>query len=166
MGWRVPALDDAMDLAYPTVQRPANALKMTEYDIVEGHLIVTQEKTKQPLRIRIVGELDALLTRIEVRKAGHKMKTAALLVIQHGKRSTSPALRSQFDKAKDATTKVEPKLAKDIKKFRFYDLRAKAADDTADGRGQESARDLLGYESVKTTQRHYLRRGKIVTPTK
>lgn len=41
-------------------------------------------------------------------------------------------------------------------------LRAKAADDTADGRGEEAARDLLGHESVKTTQRHYLRRGKIV----
>jgi integrase len=159
-------LRDAMDLAYLTGQRPADALKMTEHDIVEGHLIVTQEKTKQPLRIQLVGELAALLERIEARKAGHKVKTAALLVNQHGKRLTAPALRSQFDKARDAASKVAPALAKSIKDFRFYDLRAKAADDTADGRGQEAARDLLGHESVKTTQRHYLRRGKIVTPTK
>ena len=159
-------LQDAMDLAYLTGQRPADALKMTAHDIVDGHLIVTQEKTKQPLRIKIVGQLAALLERIDARKAGHKVKTAALLVNQHGKRLTAPALRSQFDKARAAASKASPALAKSIKDFRFYDLRAKAADDTADGRGEEAARDLLGHESVKTTQRHYLRRGKIVTPTK
>jgi integrase len=159
-------LRDAMDLAYLTGQRPADALKMTEHDIIGGHLIVTQEKTKQPLRIRIVGELAALLERIEARKAGCKIKTAALLVNQHGKRLTGPTLRSQFDKAKAAAAVKAPAMASDIEKFRFYDLRAKAADDTADGRGEEAARDLLGHDSVRTTQKHYLRRGKIVTPTK
>jgi len=159
-------LQDAMDLAYLTGQRPADALKMTAHDIVDGHLIVTQEKTKQPLRIKVVGQLAELLERIDARKAGHKMKTAALLVNHHGKRLTAPALRSQFDKARLAAAEAAPALAKSIKDFRFYDLRAKAADDTADGRGEEAARDLLGHESVKTTQRHYLRRGKIVTPTK
>jgi len=159
-------LQDAMDLAYLTGQRPADALKMTVHDMVDGHLIVTQEKTKQPLRIKLVGELATLLTRVEGRKAGHKVVTAALLVNEHGKRLTAPTLRSQFDKAKKAAAEKTPGLAKAIKEFRFYDLRAKAADDTADGRGEEAARDLLGHDSVRTTQRHYLRRGKIVTPTK
>ncbi|GGX99033.1 tyrosine-type recombinase/integrase [Massilia dura] len=159
-------LRDAMDLAYLTGQRPADALKMTEHDIIEGHLIVTQEKTKQPLRIRIVGELARLVERIQARKAGDTIKTAALLVNHHGKRLTAPALRAQFDKARDQAAEKQPQLAEDIKNFRFYDLRAKAADDTADGRGEEAARDLLGHDSVKTTQKHYLRRGKIVTPTK
>ena len=159
-------LQDAMDLAYLTGQRPADALKMTENDIVDGHIIVTQEKTKQPLRIRLVGELEVLLARIEARKAQRSIRTAALLTNQHGKRLTGPALRFQFDKAKEAAAKALPALAGEIEKFRFYDLRAKAADDTADGRGEEAARDLLGHDSVKTTQKHYLRRGKIVTPTK
>jgi integrase len=159
-------LRDAMDLAYLTGQRPADALKMTEHDIIDGHLIVTQEKTKQPLRIQIVGELAALLARIKVRKTSHKVKTGALLVNQSGKRLTGPALRAQFDKAREAVITNTPELEKDMKNFRFYDLRAKAADDTADDRGQDAARDLLGHESVRTTQRHYLRRGKIVTPTK
>jgi len=159
-------LQDAMDLAYLTGQRPADALKMTVHDMVDGHLIVTQEKTKQPLRIRLVGELATLLERIEARKAGHNVVTAALLVNEHGKRLTAPTLRSQFDKARTAAAVKTPGLAKAIKEFRFYDLRAKAADDTADGRGEEAARDLLGHDSIKTTQRHYLRRGKIVTPTK
>jgi len=159
-------LRDAMDLAYLTGQRPADALKMTEHDVIDGHLIVTQEKTKQPLRIKIVGELATLLARIEARKAGHKVKTAGLLVNHSGKRLTAPALRAQFDKARDVAAVAAPTLASAVKDFRFYDLRAKAADDTADGRGEEAARDLLGHESVRTTQRHYLRRGKIVTPTK
>jgi integrase len=159
-------LRDAMDLAYLTGQRPADALRMTEHDFIDGYIIVTQEKTKQPLRIRIVGDLKVLLTRIEARKAKHKIKTSALLVNQHGKRLTAPALRSQFDKARDAAITAAPALTAEIKKFRFYDLRAKAADDTADGRGEEAARDLLGHDSVKTTRKHYLRRGKIVTPTK
>lgn len=159
-------LRDAMDLAYLTGQRPADALKMTEHDIIDGHLIVTQEKTKQPLRIKLVGELATLLNRIEERKIGYKALTAALLVNEHGKRLTAPTLRSQFDKARTAAAAKTPEMAKAIKEFRFYDLRAKAADDTADGRGEEAARDLLGHDSVRTTQRHYLRRGKIVTPTK
>jgi integrase len=125
-----------MDMAYLTGQRPADALRMTEHDIVEGHLIVTQEKTKQPLRIKIVGELAALIARINSRKAGHKVRTAALLVNQHGKRLTGPTLRSQFDKARIEAAKAEPALKDEIKKMWFYDLRAKAADDTADGLGE------------------------------
>lgn len=140
--------------------------RMTEHDIIDGHLIVTQEKTKQPLRIQIIGELAALLARIQVHKATYKIKTTALLVNQSGKRLTAPALRTQFYKACDAVIARTPELEKDVKNCRFYDLRAKATDDTANDRGQEAARDLLGHDSVKTTQRHYLRRGKVVTPTK
>jgi integrase len=159
-------LRDAMDLAYLTGQRPADALKMTEHDIIDGHLIVTQEKTKQPLRIQLVGELASLIGRIKARKAGYKVASAALLVNLKGKRLTAPAMRAQFDKARDAAAEKAPELKDAVKNFRFYDLRAKAADDTADGRGEEAARDLLGHDSVKTTQRHYLRRGKVVGPVK
>jgi integrase len=157
---------DAMDLAYLTGQRPADALKTTHYDIADGHLVVTQEKTKQPLRIKIVGKLAALITRINARKAGHEIRTAALLVNQHGKRMTGPMLRSQFGKVRVAAAEAEPVLVNAIKKMWFYDLRAKAADDTVDGLGDEAASNLLGHEDVRTTRRHYLRRGKIVAPTK
>jgi integrase len=152
---------DAMDSAYLTGQRPADALSMTEHDIIEGYLIVTQEKTKQPLRIQIVGALAALLQRIDRRKAGHKVHTAALLVNEHGRRLSPSTLRRHFDAAQ-----AHPDQAAEIKAFWFYDLRAKAADDTSDDRGDQAASDLLGHDSVKTTQRHYLRRGKIAAPTK
>lgn len=159
-------LRDAMDLAYLTGQRPADALRMTKNDIVDGYLVVTQEKTKQPLRIQIVGKLKTLIERIQMRKAVHRILTAALLVNSHGKRLTSPVLRSHFDIAKKDAAMTNPDMAPAIKNFRFYDLRAKAADDISDERGDQAASDLLGHESVKTTQRHYLRRGKIVVPTK
>lgn len=111
------SLHDAMDLAYLTGKRPADALKMTVHDVVDGHLIVTQEKTKQPLRIQITGELAVRLERINARKTGYKIFTAALLVNMHGKRLTAAALRSQFDKARDAAAKSAPELSKKINEF-------------------------------------------------
>lgn len=159
-------LRDAMDLAYLTGQRPADALLMTERDIIDGHLIITQMKTKQPLRIIIRGQLAELIERIRARKKALKAASSALLVNSYGKRLTAPALRNQFTVARRAAAKANPALAAAINQFWFYDLRAKAADDTSDDRGDQAASDLLGHESVRTTQRHYLRRGKIVTPTK
>jgi integrase len=52
-------------------------------------------------------------------------------------------------------------MADSIRKFHFYDLRAKVADNTSDLRSDQAASDLLGHDSVKTTQRHYLGRGKM-----
>jgi integrase len=106
------------------------------------------------------------LVRIRARKAGHKMVTAALLVNLQGKRLTPAVLRNHFDEARALAAAKHPAMAADIKAFHFYDLRAKAADDTSDERGDQAASDLLGHDSVKTTHRHYLRRSKIVDPTK
>lgn len=87
-------LRDAMDLAYLTGQRPADTLRMTEHDIIEGHLIVTQAKTQQPLRIIIAGKLADLVERIRARKATHRIVTGALLTNTNGKRLTAPVLRN------------------------------------------------------------------------
>ncbi|MGE5650909.1 MAG: tyrosine-type recombinase/integrase [Bacillota bacterium] len=159
-------LRDAMDIAYLTGQRPADALKMSEHDIKDGHLEVKQGKTKAKLRIAIAGQLSTTLERIRTRKNGLKVHATALLVNEAGRPMTGPALRYQFDHARDRATEKHPELADSIKAFRFYDLRAKAADDTADHRGEAAASALLGHESARTTQRHYLRKGKKVDPTK
>lgn len=159
-------LRDAMDLAYLTGQRPGDALRMTHADMVDGHLIVRQGKTGQPLRIEIAGELAALLERIELRKAVYNIVTGALLVNLHGKRLTKETLRNQFEEARALAADKHPALAADIRAMWFYDLRAKAADDTADEHGDQAASNLLGHDNVRTTQKHYLRRGKIVQPTK
>lgn len=160
------SLRDAMDLAYLTGQRPADALRMSEHDIIDGCLIVTQAKTKQPLRINIAGKLAELMTRIQARKATHKIVTAGLLTNTNGKRLTPAVLRNHFDDARKKAAAAHPEMANQIIAFHFYDLRAKAADDTSDQRGEQAASDLLGHGNVKTTQRHYLRRGKIVGSTK
>jgi integrase len=159
-------LRDALDLGYLTGQRPADAMKMTSHDIEDGHLIVQQGKTKQKLRIAITGQLAELLGRIVVRKAQYRIECASLLVNTHGKPMTKAVLRKHFAAAKKTAIAKHPDLKAQIDAFWFYDLRAKAADDTADQRGGQAASDLLGHENTRTTARHYLRRGKIVAPTK
>ena len=160
------ALRDAMDLAYLTGQRPGDVLKFNERQIVDGVFVVQQSKTKAPLRIRVEGEFGQLIERIKQRKAGHKVWCASLAVNAHGMALTKQTLRSNFQDAKEAAALANPALAVEIRKFWFYDLRAKAADDTADDHGDQAAANLLGHASVSTTQRHYLRRGKLVGPTR
>ena len=162
-----PPLRDAMDLAYLTGQRPGDVLGFNERQIEDGvFLIKKQSKTGRPLRIRVEGEFGALIERITQRKAGYKIWCANLTVNTRGMPLSKQVLRDNFSAAKAAAIKAHPKLAEDIKEFWFYDLRAKAADDVSDDRGDQAAADLLGHDNVTTTQRHYLRRGKKVGPTK
>jgi len=160
------ALREAMDFSYLTGQRPGDALKARMDDIEDGPLAVAQGKTGKRLRIAIVGQLADLIARIQVSKASHKTVHAQILMVRDGQPMTKQILRDHFKKAKEAAAEKHPELAKAIKEFWFYDLRAKAADDTAAERGEQAASDLLGHDSVKTTQKHYLRRGKIVGPVK
>lgn len=160
------ALRDAMDLAYLTGQRPGDVLKFNERQIVDGVFVVQQSKTKAPLRIRVEGEFGQLIERIKQRKAGHKVWCASLAVNAHGMALTKQTLRSNFEEAREAAAIAHPAMAAEIRKFWFYDLRAKAADDTADDHGDQAAANLLGHANVSTTQRHYLRRGKLVGPTR
>lgn len=160
-------LQDALDLAYLTGQRPGDALSMNERDIVDGHLVIkAQDKTGKPLRIQVVGKLAEVIERIRARKKGHKVISTALLVNMQGKKLTPAVLRKHFEAARAAAAEANPALADEIKAMWFYDLRAKAADDASDERGDQGASDLLGHENVTTTRRHYLRRGKVVAPVK
>lgn len=160
-------LRDAMDLAYLTSQRPGDVLTFTERQIVAGAFEVDgQAKTGQRLRIRVEGEFGALIERITKRKEGYKVWCANLAVNLHGMPLTKQVLRTHFEAARERAAQLHPPLAAEIRAMWFYDLRAKAADDVSDDRGDQAAADLLGHENVSTTRRHYLRRGKIVGPTK
>lgn len=160
------ALRDALEFAYLTGQRPGDALKARLNDIEGGVLVVDQGKTGARLRIEITGQLAELIARIQVKKAGHKTVHGQLLMARDGKPMTKQILRDQFAKAKEEAAKKHPDLAEAIREFWFYDLRAKAADDTSSQRGEQAASDLLGHDSPRTTRKHYLRRGKIVVPVK
>jgi len=159
-------LRDALEFAYLTGQRPGDALRARMDDIVDGALAIDQGKTGKRLRIAITGQLADLIARIQVRNAAHKTVHAQILMARDGKPMTKQILKDHFAAAKEAATAARPGLAGAIKEFWFYDLRAKAADDTSTALGDQAASDLLGHDSVKTTRKHYLRRGKIVTPTK
>lgn len=161
-----PQLADALDMAYLTGQRPGDTILMHEDDIEGDWLLVGQGKTGKRLRLLITGELAELLARIEARKAACRESSGFLLVNKSGRKMTRDALRYQYDKARELAAAGNAELDQEIKKMWFYDLRAKAADDSADARGEQAASDLLGHDNIKTTRRHYLRRGKIVVPTK
>lgn len=166
-------LKDALDLAEICGQRPQDTLRMSEADIEDGVLKVTQGKTKQPLRIKIVGRLAAVIERckqrkqaiVEQRKA-HKVYAMALLTNEHGKALTKYMLRDRFDAARAAAMKKYPALAEQIKQFQFRDLRAKSVTDVADKRGLTAAQDLAGHKQITTTSIYVRSRGVLVEPNK
>jgi integrase len=146
-------VQDAMDLAYLTGQRPADLLKLNRGDIRDGMLWFTQNKTGKKLRIVIEGELQNVIERI----LGREYETKggdALLQDGNGQRLTYGALRTRFDSARKAA-KVE---------FQFRDIRAKAATDTED---LARAQKLLGHKTRAMTE-HYTRnrKGDKVSPLK
>ncbi|WP_186056855.1 tyrosine-type recombinase/integrase [Burkholderia gladioli] len=159
-------LRDAMDLIYFCGHRPGDAMNLTEDRIVGGELVIRQSKTKAPLRIQVVGELAALIERLRERKSRLGVDHPWLLVNERGGRLTKGALRYHFERAREAAGKAHADQADKIAAFWLYDLRAKAADDVADAIDEQAASNLLGHNDVRTTKRHYLRRGKKVAPVK
>lgn len=154
-------LRDAMDLAYLTGQRPTDVLKMTEHDIQEGHISVTQNKTGTRMRIAIQGELSILIDRILSRKSTYKIRSFYLIVDDTGQKFTYNSFRGHFDKARDIA-------GVDKDKFQFRDIRAKAGTDKADLSGDiRQAQRQLGHSSVTMTETYIReRKGSKVTPTK
>lgn len=154
------SLRDAMDLAYLTAQRPSDVLKMSEQDIHDGALNVTQNKTKTKIRIEIQGELTLLISRIAKRKSHYKIRSLNLIVDKNGHRLTASALREQFDRAREKAG-IEKSL------FQFRDLRSKAATDKTESSDIRSAQKQLGHTTITMTERYVKnRKGEKVTPTK
>lgn len=100
-----------MDLALYNGQRPADVLKIDVRHVVDGHLLVDQNKTGKKLRIAIKEELRSATARI-MEKSRDKVNQA-LLQDTNGQTHSSDALRSRFDKGR-ALSSVN---------FQFRDLR-------------------------------------------
>lgn len=156
-------LRDAMDLAYLTAQRPADTLKMSLAHIADGTIEVTQNKTQAKLRIRIEGELAAVVDRIRSRK--RKVHSLSLVAGPDGGSISVYKLWQMFDAARAAAMESteDEALARRIRAFQARDIRAKAASDIED---LQAASNLLGHTSTSITSRVYVRRGKVVSPTK
>ena len=147
-----PTVQDAMDLALCTGQRPADVLKILVGDIAGGKLSIDQNKTGKKLRIEIEGDLELVIARIMAKP--RDLVNKALLQDPSGQRLTYFALRSRFDKARE----------KAGVNFQFRDLRAKAATDTND---LAHAQRLLGHKNRTTTEIYTRDRiGEIVKPLK
>ena len=136
-----PTLQDAMDIALLTGQRPADVLKITLADIRDGAVFVAQNKTGAKRAIEIVGELADVLARIKARQ--RERQSAFLIQDDNGRPLTMLAMRGRFDKARKAAGVA----------FQFRDIRAKTASDTGDlGHSQL----LLGHKNRDMTE-HYVR---------
>lgn len=154
-------LRDAMDLAYLTGQRPSDVLKMTEHDIQDGAITVTQNKTGARLRISIEGGLSDLITRIMKRKSSHKIRSFYLLVDDNGQRMLLRTLQGHFFRARELA-------GIDANSFQFRDLRAKAATDKTESSGDiRQAQQQLGHSTITMIERYVRgRKGAKVKPTK
>lgn len=142
-----PSLRDAIDLAYFLGQRPGDVLKLTEADIRGGTFDFSQAKTGKPMMIKITGQLEELINRMNERKAKFAVRRLQLLVDEVGKPMTKAKLRARFEAAREAAG-----IGGDV--FQFRDLRRKAASDLRDQAGIEAAQALLGHSSVTMTE-HY-----------
>lgn len=164
-------LKDALDLAYLTGQRPADVRKMSVTDFRDGMLAVDQGKTGARLRLLTAGpdgdlnDLGLLLDRIAQRKRVKKVTDIALVCGANGMRITEAGLDNAFDRARVKAMAKNPVMAAQIKAFQFRDLRAKAGTDKSDSDGMREAQRQLGHASMKMTE-HYVRKGKVVTPTR
>jgi integrase len=160
-GGRVTPRKDALDLFYLTAQRISDTLKMDDRHIRDDQLWIQQGKTGAKRRIEIVGELKVLLTRIAKRKAGYRIRSTKLVVLESGQPMTYAMSRGRLDRAREAAG-IEKSL------FQMRDLRAKAATDKEESTGNIlQARDQLGHTTVGMTEQYIrARKGLKVTPTK
>lgn len=141
-------LQDAMDLALYTGQRPGDILNAKRQHIIDGVLWFKQEKTGAEVGVKVQGELARVLERILTRPRA--VPSMYLIPDRQGQRLRYPSLNRRFVKAcGDAD-------------WQFRDIRAKAATDSPD---LKRAQQLLGHSAETTTAGTYRRQaGNIVAP--
>ena len=89
-----PTLQDAMNIALLSGQRPADVLKVLLTDIRDGALFVAQNKTGAKRAIEIIGELAAVIDRIKARK--RERQSAYLIQDDNGRPLSMLAMRGRF----------------------------------------------------------------------
>jgi integrase len=162
----VPELQDALDLAYLTGQRPGDVLRFERRHIVDDALELRQGKTKKKLRIMLTdaetgtrSQLGLLVDRLGSRK----VLSAWLIATPSGQPMSLGMMRNRFNAARIAAAAAHPHLADRIKAFQFRDSRAKAASEIED---LKEAQKLLAHSSEQITKIVYRRVGEKVKPTR
>jgi integrase len=142
-----PILQDAMDLAYLTGQRPSDLLKMTRQDMRDGTLLIVQEKTGAKVPIRIEGKLKRVLERALARP--RRIQSMYIIATEDGQRLSYDALNRRFVKARGEAD------------WQFRDIRAKTATDIPD---IKRAQGLLGHSNEQTTTIYRRSKGVAIAP--
>ena len=140
-------LQDAMDLALYTGQRPGDILSARRHDIADGVLWFQQQKTGARVGVRVKGGLERVLGRILARP--RPIQSLYLIADRHGQRLTYNALNARFCKARGTSS------------WQFRHIRTKAS---ADSPSLKRAQQLLGHATETTTATSYRPRGEIVDP--
>jgi integrase len=149
----------AMELARNIGQRRGDLLKIRREDLTAEGILISQGKTKARLLIEWTPALHAIVDR------GLAMKPDIPRDYVLRSRSGQPYTKDGFNaiwqrlmrKATAPGRNGEPPAL--AARFKFHDLRAKAATDKADLETDEEAQKLLGHREVKTT-RGYIRHKK------
>ena len=155
----VPVIQDAIDLAYLTGQRPADVLNMRWDQVKDGAIWVEQGKTKAKIQIDIVGELAAVIERIRSRGV-----VGMTILCDPKGQQLKPFgyFRSQFKLSRDRAEARAAELGIPFVRFQFKDLRAKSASDMKTMAG---ARKLLGHSTETMTTKYVRNRvGEKVEP--
>lgn len=142
-----PILQDAMELAYLTGQRPSDLLKMTRQDMRDGTLLVVQVKTGAKVPIRIEGRLKRVLERALARP--RRIPSMYVIAAEDGQRLRYHAMNKQFVEARGEAT------------WQFRDIRAKTATDLP---SIKRAQELLGHVDETTTAGYRRNKGLPVAP--
>jgi integrase len=140
-------LQDAMDLALLTGQRPGDILKAKRQDIKEGVLWVVQEKTGATVGIRVEDGLQRVIDRILARKR----PSMYLISDKRGQRIRYDTLNYKFTQARGDAD------------WQFRDIRAKASTDSPT---LKDAQLLLGHTDETTTNIYRRSKGTAVAPLK
>jgi integrase len=140
-------LQDCMDIAYLTGQRPGDVLKMTRQDMREGTLLVAQIKTSAKVPIRIEGKLKRVLERALARP--RRIQSMYIVSTPDGQKVSYDQLRDRFAKARGDAD------------WQFRDIRAKTATDLPD---IARAQHLLGHAQETTTAIYRRSKGLPVSP--
>lgn len=146
------AVRDAMALAIHTGQQIGDLLRLTRAAIQGDELVIRRQKTGQAVRFRIVGPFKALIDELLTRP-----RTATgqwLIQSDKGQRINYRTFAVHFNAAAKAAEVVD---------VQFRDIRPKVATDFGD---IERAKDTLAHSRISTTEKHYIRRGKLVNPAR
>lgn len=140
----------AMDIAYQTGLRMADILKLTLRDVSEAGITIRTNKDRKNLVFEWTPELRGVVERSRERK----ITGLALVCTRDGGRYTESGFKSVWQRliVKAYQTGVISE------RFQFRDLRGKTGSDSDD------AQKLLAHNNAATTNRHYRRKPKVVTP--